>query len=371
MRAMSRAPKARIGRAHRADGATEKCASGAIVAAQGAVMPFLGTYQRSDVVESVSAFRSPARDDQHDRFATNLSAGLGWFSLALGAAQLAVPRKLSRLIGVEPSFAVSTLLRGLGAREIASGLSVLLQPRRPIPLWARVAGDIVDLGLLGIAASSHRTKRVRVVGAMAAVAGVMALDVIAARGTQRPYEAVNRPVIYSVTINKPPSEVYNAFRDFSQLPAFMDYLESVTELDRVHSHWVAKLPIGGTVSWDAVITEEAPNELIAWESAEGSKIKTQGRVTFTRTPGRNMTEVRVEMQLGFTGKAPSNMLAKFFAKPQIKGDLRRFKQLVETGEVLFSDATEYRRPHPAQPPEHVRRRPKVFRRPSAERGARP
>ncbi|HEX5057788.1 MAG TPA: SRPBCC family protein [Kofleriaceae bacterium] len=324
-------------------------------------------------MKSVSAFRSPAREDQHDRFATKLSAGLGWFSLALGTAQLAVPRTLSRLIGIEPSIAASTILRGLGIREIASGLGLLLEPRRPVPLWARVAGDVIDLGLLGIAASSHRTNRVRLAGAMASVAGVMALDVIAARGTQRHFEAANRPVIYSVTINRPVQEVYQAFRDFSRFPQFMDYLASVQELDRVRSRWVAKLPIGGTVEWDAEITDEMPNQRIAWQSVEGSRIKTRGSVIFSTAPSRNSTEVRVEMQLGFTGKAPSTLLAKFFAKPQIKGDLRRFKQLVETGEVLFSDATEFRRPHPAQPPEQVQRRPKIFepRRPTAEKGARP
>jgi uncharacterized membrane protein len=324
-------------------------------------------------VTSVSEFQRTAIDDQHDRFPTKLTTGIGLFSVALGAAQLATPRRLSKLIGVRPSVGMSTLLRALGIRELASGIAVLLQPRRPVPLWARVAGDVVDLGLLGLAATSRRSKRGRVVGAMAAVAGAMALDVVAARAVQDPYEAASRPVIFSVTINKPLHEVYRLFRDFSRLPTFMDYLESVTELDSMRSHWVARLPLGGTVEWDAEITEETPNHLIAWQSDPSSTLKTRGRVTFTRAPGRNATEVRVEMQLGFTGKAPSALLAKFFAKPQIKGDLRRFKQLAETGEVLFSDASEHELPHPAQPPEEVKRRPEVFLPPqsSSNRGARP
>jgi uncharacterized membrane protein len=319
-----------------------------------------------------SQFHNPSSDGAHDQFPTRLSTGLGLFSLALGASQLVVPRGVSRLIGVKPSMGASTVLRGLGLREIASGLGVLLQPRRPVPLWIRVAGDVADLGLLAFVASSKRTRRGRIVGALAAVGGVMALDVIAARRTQRSYQATNRPVIFSVTVNKPPHEVYRMFRDFSRLPEFMDYLESVTELDSTRSRWVARLPIGGTVAWDAEIIDEVRDQMIEWSSTGDSAIKTRGRVTFTRAPGRNMTEVRVEMQLGFTGKSPSALLAKFFAKPQIKGDLRRFKQLVETGEVLYSDATEHARPHPARPSERVARRPKVFvpQRPTAEKGAR-
>ena len=96
-------------------------------------------------------------------------------------------------------------------------------------------------------------------------------------------------------------------------------------------------------------------------------------MTFTRAPGRNSTEVRVAMRLGFTGKRPSALLAKLLAKPQIKGDLRRLKQVMETGEVLFSDATETLRPRPAQPIEEVQRRPKMFvpNAPTARKGVTP
>jgi uncharacterized membrane protein len=277
-----------------------------------------------------------------------MSRGLGWFSLALGATELAIPRMLAQAIGVDPRGGTALTLRALGAREVAAGLAVLLQPRRPLPLWSRVAGDAIDLALLGYAASARRTSLPRVIGAIAAVAGITALDIAAGRRSQRAYDHANRPVIFGVTINKPPREVYAFFRRFSQLPLFMDYLESVHETSSTTSRWVAKLPVG-TVAWDARITEDRPGEAIAWQSVEGSRIKTRGRVTFARTPGRDMTEVRVEMQLGFLGTRPSTGLAKFFSRPQIKGDLRRLKQVLETGEVLYSDASSHRRPHPAQP----------------------
>jgi uncharacterized membrane protein len=144
----------------------------------------------------------------------------------------------------------------------------------------------------------------------------------------------------------------------------------VTEYDARRSRWVARLPFGKTVSWEAEITDDVPGQLIAWQSTEDSRIRMRGRISFIKAPGRNATEVRVEMVLGFTGKQPSVALAKLFAKPQIRGDLRRFKQVMETGEVLYSDATESRWPRPAQPAPEITRRPQIFvpNPPTAEKG---
>ncbi len=270
-----------------------------------------------------------------------LARGLGWFSLALGAAELAMPKQLARGIGVPVGAKTSTIMRVLGAREVLSGLAVLVAPRRSLPLWARVAGDAIDLILLGSAARS-RSAAVRLAGAAVAVAGVAAIDVIAARRNQK--ALASSPIMYSVTINKPPGDVYAFYRDFTRFPEFMHYVESVTETGAT-SRWVAKLPTGNTITWDARLIEDRPEELIEWESIDGAPLKLHGRVTFEKTPGRNMTEVRVELTVG----PGSTALAKLFAKPQIKGDLRRFKQVMETGEVLVSDASRHRLPHPAQP----------------------
>jgi uncharacterized membrane protein len=300
-------------------------------------------------MKPVSAFRSEPSSEGPPG-ATNLSRGLGWFSIALGVTELAAPRVLAKAIGIDPRGGTARMLRAMGAREIAAGLAVLLRPERPLPLWSRVAGDAIDLALLGYAASQKRASGPRIVGAIAAVAGVAALDVFAGRRTQRAYARADRPVIFAVTINKPPEEVYAFYRKLSQLPLFMDYLESVTETGAKTSRWVARLPVAGTVAWDAEITEDRPGELIAWQSVPGSPIETRGRVTFARPPGRNMTEVRIELQLGVLGTRPSTALARWFARPQVKGDLRRLKQVIETGEVLHSDASVHRGPHPAQPP---------------------
>jgi uncharacterized membrane protein len=119
------------------------------------------------------------------------------------------------------------------------------------------------------------------------------------------------------------------------------------------------LPRGPKVEWDAQITEDRPGEVLAWESVKGSLFHTRGRVTFARAPGRDMTEVRVEMQVGLRGHG-STGLAKAVAKPEIKADLRRLKQVLETGEVLFSDASAHKGKHPAQPDPEGLRRPRAF-----------
>jgi uncharacterized membrane protein len=241
------------------------------------------------------------------------------------------------------------LLRAAGIRELMTGVGILLQPRRPMRLWSRVVGDAIDLSLLGLAATRRRTKLPRLVTALGAVAGVSIVDLIAARRMQQAYLEANRPIVYAVTVNRPPAEVYAFWRDLERLPMFMSYLESVRVIDSVRSHWVARLPVGGKIAWDAEITEDEPGELLAWQSVRGAPVRVAGRVTFAKAPGRDATEVRVEMGLGFLGTKPSTALAEFFVKPQIKGDLRRFKQVVETGEVLLSDASRHRRPHPARP----------------------
>ena len=107
-----------------------------------------------------------------------LARGLGWFSIALGVAEVLAPRRLGRMTGLHP---YRSLLPGFGLREIASGLGVL-GARQPAPgLWARVAGDGMDLAVLASALRRSRWRRGRVLASIVAVAGVTALDIMAAR----------------------------------------------------------------------------------------------------------------------------------------------------------------------------------------------
>jgi len=139
-----------------------------------------------------------------------------------------------------------------------------------------------------------------------------------------------------VTINRPPEELYRFWRNFENLPRFMKHLESVTTTDDMHSHWVAKAPVGKTVEWDAEIINEIDGALIAWRSLEDSDVQNVGSVHFETAPGGHGTEVRIVLQYAPPmGKIGATVAKLFGEEPslQIDDDLRRFKQLMEAGET--------------------------------------
>jgi uncharacterized membrane protein len=140
----------------------------------------------------------------------------------------------------------------------------------------------------------------------------------------------------AVTINRSPEELYGCWRDFSRLPAFMSHLVSVRPIDHRRSHWVAKAPAGRQVEWDAEIINDIPNELIAWRTLENADVVSAGSVRFRLAENRRGTEVRVRLQYdppaGRLGAAVAWLLGNEPSQ-QIREDLRRFKQLLETGEV--------------------------------------
>jgi uncharacterized membrane protein len=296
-----------------------------------------------------------------------LAKGLGWFSHGLGVAQIAAPRQVARLIGVDDGGDNRTLLRAVGAREITSGIGILSRPRPTGWLWARVGGDMMDLALLAAALRSNKSRRTRVAGATAAIVGVTALDVIcstrltsgrstSANGTGHSHSGVH--VERAITINRPAEEVYTAWRQFENLPRFMNHLESVQVTGERQSYWKAKGPAGRTVEWDAEITEDRPNELIAWRSLPGASVQNSGSVRFDPAPGGNATEVRVKLDYTPPGGDLGTTVARFFGEEpaqQLREDLLRFKQVLELGEVVHSDSSVYgdRRLHPAQPPDHA------------------
>lgn len=155
-------------------------------------------------------------------------------------------------------------------------------------------------------------------------------------GQGEPYER-GISVKKSITIgNKTPEELYKFWRNFENLPIFMKHLESVRVIDDKHSHWVARAPRGGTVEWDAEITYERENDMISWRSLEESDISNAGSVRFERAPAGRGTTIRVSLQYNPPAGKIGSTIAKLFGEEpdqQIREDLRRFKQLMETGEV--------------------------------------
>jgi len=139
-----------------------------------------------------------------------------------------------------------------------------------------------------------------------------------------------------VTINKSAAELYEFWRNFENLPQFMTHLESVTTESNTRSHWVAKAPAGTTVAWDAEIVEERPNELIAWHSLPNADVDNAGMVQFKPAPADRGTEVRVKLEYNPPAGALGAAVARLFGEEpnqQVADDLRRFKQLMETGEI--------------------------------------
>ncbi len=159
------------------------------------------------------------------------------------------------------------------------------------------------------------------------------------RNVSVPYESGVR-VDKTLTINKPPEEVYRYWRNLENLPKFMMNLESVKEIDNKHSHWVAKGPAGSSVDWKAEIINEKENELIGWRSLPGSQISNAGSVQFKCAPGGRGTILKIELQYAPPGGSVGATISKLFGKDpekQIDEDLRRMKQLLETGEIATTD----------------------------------
>ncbi len=161
----------------------------------------------------------------------------------------------------------------------------------------------------------------------------------------------------AITIRKTPEEVYAYWRDFRNLPKFMLHLQDVQVIDSTHSHWATKAPVGGgTVEWDAEISEDRPNELIAWRSLEGASVPNSGHVSFTKAPRDLGTEVRVQMDYEVPAGPIGKAIATLFGESperQVYDDLRALKAVLETGEILFSDASIHGKPHPAQPSDKI------------------
>ena len=293
-----------------------------------------------------------------------LANGLGWFSIGLGLADLLAPARIGWATGMRGHEGV---LRAAGLRELMSGIGILSQPRAAGWLWSRVAGDLMDLSVIGGALASARNERDRrrAIGALTAVAAVTTLDVLCSvrfSQTQRRHgrqvgrngnggvqtDNKGHPLRKSVIIDRPIEEVFSFWRNLENLPRFMTHLKSVIVTDEKHSHWVAQGPAGSEVQWDAEIIEEKPNQLIAWKSLPGATVENAGSVRFERATGDRGTVVRVKLHYHAPGGALGTTVAKLFGEApekQIPIDLLRIKQLLETGEIARTEGQPAGRTH--------------------------
>ncbi len=294
---------------------------------------------------------------ESERFAR----ALGVLSVGLGLSKLLAPSAVVRAIGLKDDGRNRKTMLACGVREMATGIGLLTQPRPDSFAWGRVAGDAMDLAVLGKALVSNRGNRSRVAAATATVLGVTMVDIVAGMALTRSDTEVadgqsadrGIRVRKAITINSSPEIAYNFWRNFENLPRFMAHLESVRIMDPRRSYWKAKAPLGTTVEWVAEITEDRPNQLIAWRSLEEADVPNSGQVRFVAAPGGRGAEVHVELVYTPPGGTIGATIARLFGEEpsqQVDGDLRRFKQVLELGEVLQADASVHRGLHMAQPP---------------------
>jgi uncharacterized membrane protein len=263
---------------------------------------------------------------------------------------------VARITGVQNDSDDYRLLRSFGLREIAAGVGILTRPRTKDWMWARVAGDVMDLAYLGSSLRSGGSQRMRIATATAAVLGVTALDYMCSQELNRmegsPDRTRGRHVKKSTTVNCTPDKAYEFWRDFDNLPSFMSNLESVESFGDGRSHWKVKGPGNSSVEWDSEIINDVPNRLLAWRAMEGADVYNAGSVRFEPAPGGRGTEVSVrlyyEPPAGSLGVAIATMFGKE-PRQDLDRDLRVFKQLIETGEVMKSDASIHWGMHPARP----------------------
>lgn len=265
-----------------------------------------------------------------------LNRSLGLFSIGLGLAQLLAPKSLGRTIGVGDQ---STLMRLCGMREIATGVGLLSGQAPAAFSTSRVIGDVMDLALLTASLASPQSDPVRVAAAATAVAGVTAVDIYASRRDLR--DSMSRaaqdvPITVTLAINSPPEKIYGFWRELENLPRFMQNLESVRQTGDRTSEWIAKMPGGLRLQWQSEIVEDQPNQFISWRTSEGSEVNHCGSVRFDPGPGGRGTLVKLEMYYGLPGGRVAHQAAKLLStapETVIREDLRRLKQLIETGEV--------------------------------------
>jgi uncharacterized membrane protein len=183
----------------------------------------------------------------------------------------------------------------------------------------------------------------RAVTGRCAVNSALGRNSARAGGRRSPVASVERgegiKVERSIVVDRPAAELYGYWRDFENLPRFMEHLVSVRVDSPTRSHWQAKAPAGRTVEWDAEIVNEVPDEIIAWKSVGEPDVSNAGAVNFSDAPGGRGTVVRVTLDYEPPAGRVGAILSHFFSEEpdrQIREDLRKFKQLMETGEITTS-----------------------------------
>ncbi|PYY23806.1 MAG: cyclase [Acidobacteria bacterium] len=194
--------------------------------------------------------------------------------------------------------------------------------------WSAILGGGA-MALLGLSRRSKTGLAVAAAGGIIAYGGV-ALD----------WNAQGVLVESSFALNCTPEKAYQFWRNFENLPRFMRNLESVTVIDNRHSEWSVMGRFGKSVRWTAEIVDERKNEWIVWHSLPGSDLDLRGSTHFRSAPGNRGTLITASIQYGSPAGASVRAIARILGKDpefMMREDLRRFKALIEAGEVPTID----------------------------------
>jgi uncharacterized membrane protein len=311
-----------------------------------------------------------------------LPDALGWASAIVGAPLLLASRAAVEAIGMGDAPGHRRAAEFVGIRDLAAAAGLLLRSS-PAWLWARVGGDLADMTLLGLGAQRSgllgrtrrtgrmgriagpgrmpknvdRSRATRVAVAAAGMVGLTGVDLYAAMTRSRPTTSLR--LTSSVTVAVPALQAYELWRLLERLPAFLTHVDEVRVTGPDTSHWRASAPFGAPVEWDAQIVDDVPGERLAWLSLAGGAVANAGDVAFSPAPGGRGTEIHLTLYYRTSGARAATALARYFGERparQLDGELRRFKQIAETGEVVRSEGApggKYARrqfpQHPARP----------------------
>ena len=300
--------------------------------------------------------RAAARTDSDH--VERLARALGWASVGLGLPQLLRPGAVTRAVGVGDGAKQQAVTAAVGARELVHAAGLLTPRIGARWVWTRVVGDAVDLATLARALRRHDGKGLtRTAAATAAVVGIAAVDAYTAIRQLRTSRKENTvDLTASTTVGKAPQEVYAFWRRLEHLPDFMAHVEHIRVESDTRSHWRVTAPFGQTVEWDAEITDDAPGQSLAWKSVEGADISSAGSVRFIPAPKDQGTEVHVTISYDVPGGKLGEALARWAGEDphqQLDDDLRRFKQVMETGEVVRSDGAPWGKRARKEFPQHA------------------
>ena len=276
--------------------------------------------------------------------ASALARGLGWFSIGLGMAELVTPRAVTRALGLRGQ---EGLVRAYGLREIGTGIGILMA-EDPAPwIWGRVGGDALDLAT--VVGGLEGSKRGEALLALVALGGVTAVDVACGRQLGRDREKADRDgrgagaptnapeAERSITIGKTAQELYERWRHPGTLTRVMAPFATVRASEGGNMRWQVAGPLGQSLDWETETTGDHPGEATGWRSLPGAQVPSEGSIRFRPATGGRGTvatlRVRFDPPGGLIGDAVAKLLGGLVPATVVDTALRRFKSLVETGEI--------------------------------------